>query len=319
MSAMKVVTLLIILASAGLVHAQPATTQPVAVEPLIALAPKLSLGDPQAKSLDVQMVLSAGATRLQIRALYEAPDRHAMYVGDARDGTPIGVVNDSIAIFYDPVDGALRVADGKTGELRCQQVEDKLNLKFGFNKPEQAWALDVDLVSVLKAERADAIELGHGLMGLRQRGRKGGILYCVIDPRSPNPYLRAELQAPDGAQAIVLDPILRDAPIDPMAFELPDREALAKTFTVKELDSKNIFGGLGGMQALTRLIMLRVAAGDPEEEKKLEKSLATRVDWKVVRENDQKLGPQVRALFPFATAQPRGLPATSPSSAPATR
>jgi len=69
------------------------------------------------------------------------------------------------------------------------------------------------------------------------------------------------------------------------------------------------------MQALTRLIMLRVAAGDPEEEKKLEKSLATRVDWKVVRENDQKLGPKVRALFPFATAQPRGLPATSPSSA----
>jgi len=79
------------------------------------------------------------------------------------------------------------------------------------------------------------------------------------------------------------------------------------------------YAACGDTQALTRLIMLRVAAGDPEEEKKLEKSLATRVDWKVVRENDQKLGPKVRALFPFATAQPRGLPATSPSSAPATR
>jgi hypothetical protein len=215
-------------------------------------------------------------------------------------------------ILYDPIDGILRVSESASGSLDVRQKGDELSLNFGFSinekgKDPKPWAVTVDLASVLARSRDTVVhELGDGTYGLRVRGHKEPMmLLAAIDPRRPCPYLRMEL-ASDEKATLVFDPLTRNEPVDPAAFDVPANANLSKHIPVKPWRSEGLLATARGAQVFMQVVLARLAIDDAQWRAKLDKSWVTRVDWDKVKANDAKLAPVLRELFPLAIAAPSG-------------
>jgi hypothetical protein len=297
--------------------APPAATTQSLEQRMIDLAPVLSIDDPRTKSLDVQAKIDTGGPQFFARALYEAPDRHAIYFSDPRDGTPLCIVAEDRLIIYDPIDGVLRVAEKMSGALTLAVLDGKLNLNFGFQPlDKQPWAIKFDVPSLLENVRTTAVEdLGGGIYGLRQRTPSGRLLYAAIDPRRPCPYLRLEMLSGEKG-GLFIDPIRRNEPIDPAAFDVPSNAQLGRRMPVKPFPGDGFFGRIRASHAFMQILSARFAVDDPQLRANLGPNEAARIDWAKVKANDAKFAPVLRELFPLATAAPSGgaAPATKPAS-----
>jgi hypothetical protein len=306
---------LLILATAA-AAAPPPTTQSLE-QRMIELAPMLSIDDPQTKSLDVQMVMNTGTTQMLFRGLYEGPDRHAIYISDPRDGTPLCIVVDDRIIIYDPIEGVLRVAENGTASLELKAQDDELHFNFGFDrKSQKSWLIAIDLASIVRGGQGSAVEdLGSGIYGLRQRGsEEASQLYAIIDPRRTCPYLRVELIR-DGKPAITIDPLTRNEPIDQTAFSIPSNQKLAEHIPIEPGMANGILAVARGPQVFAQILLARIAPDDHVLRANLDRNWPIRVDWEKVRKNDARFAPILRELFPLATAAPSGSGASTKPAA----
>ena len=113
---------LLVLCIAWLHGARLATADDqVSAQDLIRLAPVIDTTKSAYRSVRIEGVMSAGFG-LRFRALYRAPDQHALFIEDGRDGTPLLLVSGGAMIAYDPVrpEALFDEVDHATLSIKCK-------------------------------------------------------------------------------------------------------------------------------------------------------------------------------------------------------
>ena len=88
---------------------------------LIKLAPVITSKDRAYESIAISGSMKGDGIHLRFRAIYQAPDRHALLLTDGSDGTPLVFVAERQMLIYDPVHPAV---------LRFKNAKSQLTLRM---------------------------------------------------------------------------------------------------------------------------------------------------------------------------------------------
>jgi hypothetical protein len=177
----------VLLLSAQAVSAAPDET----FEELIKLAPVISNADRKYQRIDLSVSYSvADWGKLSLRVQYEAPDRFALRLTDADDGTPIVYLCERKLLMYDAVDGAVRCFDSGSFIYEWGRRAGKLNLHYRVARRGPPCFILLDLKSAYD-EKGIADELtrsGKGVFNLRRNLDGQTVFTAVVDRSRACPF-----------------------------------------------------------------------------------------------------------------------------------
>jgi hypothetical protein len=283
-------------------HAQ---TLPSAQQ-LFALAPHLSLEEKDLRSFRAAGRFHWERVHLKFELFAEKPDRTALRVLDAKDGTPILWASGKDFLFYDPLADEVVVGSGvpffvlrmeKEGDSTKEEDRGDGNLKFGFgistNVANAASGLTLDLKSFwMSVQGVPEVRAGEeGNLLLEGKTAKGGRIIAHIDPaRDAGPYKRFELFMPESGKApfCTLEEIAVNQPSKPGQFDFPKRFLENSGLRIRQMEPGEAGFPLD-LGKLVRAIMARMAVHGAEEMKPLvEKMYSRKPDWGALTIRDKR-------------------------------
>jgi hypothetical protein len=310
----------VLIALPAMLRAENATTQQIATKPatgtataelarrLSALVPVLDTADASIHSLDASVTVG---TMLVIRAVYQAPDRFALYLIDRHDDTPIAVAADQKLLVYDAPDGALLWSGNASSTLALKNGGKNIALNVGFHtnnkKPPTPFSYVLEMKTLLNAPgeaRPQVTKLEDGRRMLHVQ-REHGEMQFLIDPQRAQACRRVRYVNLKGMTLFMIDHIRVNQAIDPKLFAMPPRPRLDENFTVEDWPGNGIFQSLGGMTAFIQLVTVRLSQHDTKERARIDKLF--RIDWENVAASDRTIAPALRKIFP-PRQQPRSRP-----------
>jgi hypothetical protein len=283
-------------------HAQ---TLPSA-QKLLPLAPNLSLQEKDLRSFRTTGRLDWEQVHLKFELFAEKPDRTALRVLDAKDGTPILWASGREFLFYDPLADEVVLGSGvpffvlrreKEGDSTREEDRGKGNLKFGFgistDVSQAASGLAVDLKSFwTNVQGLPEVRAGEeGTLLLDGKTSRGGRIIAHIHPaRDAGPYKRFELFMPESGKApfCTLEEITVNQLSKPGQFEFPKRFLQNSGLRIRQMEPGEAGFPLD-LGKLVRAIMARMAVHGAEEIKPLvEKMYSRKPDWGALAIRDKR-------------------------------
>jgi hypothetical protein len=277
---------------------------------LIKLAPVIDSSDRALRSIEVRGSIKGDSTHLRFRAIYRAPDQHALLLADASDGTPLVFVAERRMLIYDPVRPAvLRMEHARsTLILRSKGDAPRLNYSFGASthdgEPSEL-VLDLRSICGLPAVEERVVEDANGGYRLFRTDAEGVTTACSIDPRRKTPCASLKV-FPKGhlEPSVFIDRIEVDGALRDEDFRFPETARLAGKIAVKDWPGDGVWDALGEVPSMIRAYEARLGANHPGMRKSVRFAALKGIRWDQVRENDRKFSAVMKEILP----QPLELP-----------
>jgi hypothetical protein len=276
---------------------------------LIALAPVIRSSDERCRSIDVAGTFrDGGPLILKFRAIYRAPDRHALILSDGADDTPLLWASGDRMIIYDPVRPVVLYHSGNRTDFQIWQEGDDFKLVAGFeaarNGPSRI-LFDVGSLFTGGVQGDEAVAVGPGEYRLTRTSSKGNFLVAHIDTRIKQPYQKLELIMKGGRDpSLRFDRIVVDGALGDEEFAFPAKERLAARIAVKEAPGDGLLQQVGIMALAFRACYARLAANVPEMRGALPLPGLVGIDWDEVRRNDRMFSQVLKDVIPARPKTP---------------
>jgi hypothetical protein len=269
----------------------------VSAQNLIRLAPVIDTTNGAHRSVRIEGVVRFGI-ELRFRALYRAPDQHALFFEDGGDGTPLFLASNGQLIVYDPVNAAalLDTNDHVTFSIGCKHR--RLDWNFGFNsQKDKPSKIDINVASLYStADRADSAAAvdGHRYR-LISHLSDGPSMLAMVDLARPCPFTRIDLVTDQDDQPwLTLDTIAVDEELGDEWFAMPDKARLSERVAVHDLSGTGFFKEVTGAALVMRAIYARIGANDPEIRETIKYPGLIGIDWAQVQQHDREFSQAFR-------------------------
>jgi hypothetical protein len=283
-----------------------ATAGELSPRQLINLAPVLSSSDESYRSIEVGGYLrQKGPACLHFRVIYRAPDHYALLIKDGLDGTPLFFAADRKMFLYDPIRSVLLWNGDNNLRFSLAQDEDglRIHLEVTSDKDRPSNVL-VDVKSLLTGPFMNdkVVQTGDKRYQLTRTTQKGNSLGCAIDLEREQPYTNITINL-DGQ----IDPCLNityinvNGNVNYEEFLLPKRKELAEKILVQGIPNGELARNGSELTLLMRACYARAAIDHPEMRESIKLAGFSEIDWKRVKENDEKFSQVLREALNTAS------------------
>jgi hypothetical protein len=300
----------LLLAAICLASIAPARAGEPTAKDLIKLAPVITSKDPAYETIAVSATIK-GDVHLRIRAIYQAPNRHAMLISDGSDGTPLVFVADRQMLIYDPVHPAvLRIKDA-VSQLTLRSDGNLSNLEFNFGKnshevDSSELTLDFRSICLLPAVEEKVVRDGDGRYRLFLTKADEKTAVHGFDPSRKMPYASFKAFTKDSHEpSLNIDRIEVNVVLRDEEFRFPDMALLAKKIEVKDWPGDRFSQTVGGVALLIRAMEARAGANHPGMRKSIKFASWQGIHWDQVREHDRKFSNLIKDFLPPEPIGPR--------------
>lgn len=307
---------------------------------LIAMAPVIASVDGKYRSIEVRgRIRKAGIAVLKFRALYRAPDRHAVLLCDGEDDTPLLFCADRKMFVYDPAEAVVQYAENVFSYLAIWCPDDNLRYFFGYYVgQDDPSRLLLDIKSIYSGSSMDeeVVRVGEGKYRLVSGEGPRGYLVSLIDRSREQPFTGLMVTLPgDDEPMLCVDTIVVDGELGDEEFAFPGKERLAEGIDVRAWPDDGGEEVVNAAGSVLRACYIRLAAlrpelreagprrpGEPQVSIRARGPGApgpeqlpdlTKIDWEKVRANDRKYSKALKAAIPPGFRSPAPAPAIDPS------
>lgn len=258
---------------------------------------RLPREDTKTFSFDINVNNDGAKYLAQIRY---AGDRFAFNLFD-KDGTPVFVVRNDKAIFYDILNNRLCLFRKNISIVKILYTNAQLDANINFHRPneeEKVNAVSIDFLSFAKSAMADlqATEK-DGLITISGKSAQGSVLRSIINPKASFPI--KDMYIDSNSCIISFNNIGHNIDIPEAVFNYPE-EAVSKS-GVNLIDytesAEDMLGGAQMLQTLLSSLAVRAAFADPEVQKNLSEQMNLKVDWAALKAADLVTSAKLRLLF----------------------
>jgi len=297
-------------ASADDLIAAPARVGDPSAEDLLRLAPFVTSSDVDCRSIEVRGFLKADGARVKFRAIYRAPNRHALFISDGRDDTPIFSASDRKLCLYDPVRSVVLYATDTISSFHMVESDNCWIFNFswaGLAKKEDSSKISLDTKTLFRGrpQAYEAVKTGKGKYRLTRILEKGSLLVSRVDLALKQPYKEIELFGNFNRDYhLRIDKLVIDGPLEDLDFAFPSKDTLSAKIAVKDYyPADGMLANFDGFESTFRACEARLAAIRPE----LRESITapdSAIDWDEVRKNDDVFSRVLKDLIPSRTKTP---------------
>jgi hypothetical protein len=271
------------------------------------LARAISAEDPRYNSLFIEAVFAEPSikTALGFRAYYSKARGYALHVCDMMDGTPIFLLIDKKALFYDPSAEALILFQDVGLIFEVEMQGDELRFVSAFRtreeegEPEIVNTMKMDLVSVFNKVvlnlKADRNNMGWYI--LSGETELGNTCVAEIDPSALIPFLKIAFYRKGDNRPLLYFPRLEaNKNINHTVFRFPMKELRDKGLNIKTIaaDQEHI---INLMSLLGKVLFIRSALAFPETRKDLEILGIKESDWPMIEKKDKMISQALKVVF----------------------
>ena len=221
-----------------------------------------------------------------------------------KDSTPLFVARDSNIIFNDALNSKVYLLKQNIMVIKAVYEDKQLNANFNFHQPNEEEKTNIIKVDFLKLAQQAMNNIKstkeNDLITIVGTSEKNSSLISVINPKDSFPLKKMTIDCEDFK--IIFDNIKVNSSIDESVFVFKEQELRVSGIVVDELTDNKKESLLANMQMIQNLMisaMTRMAFGEPEIQKEMEKMINTNepIDWAHLKAVDVIKSAKLRRLY----------------------
>jgi hypothetical protein len=283
-------------------HAHP--TEELTASDLKSLASVISSKKSEYSTLVIEAFLTPPGYQFKCDVYYRKPDKYALYIFDARDMTPVFIIAQTIAIFYDPLKYCLVSFRNVGVNFVIGMDENDLKFICSFNyrevesKPEINNILEVDLVSILDEVTINTkSETTKGEYAFSGETNEGSRFFAFVNPSSTVPFSKIAIyQKNDTIPLLVLNRIEADGEIADSIFQFPEKRLLGQGLCLIETGVEDL-GFVDLLSVVVKTFFIRSALLSSEQRSDLGRLGFGHLDWSEIKKRDKVASRALRKVF----------------------
>lgn len=259
-------------------------------------------------AIDMHMRLPGTPVHLFCRLRYQAEQNYSLHVFDGRDGTPVLIVSEQMALINDPFADTFSVIASSGVVFELQPQEGQYTANFAFNQPVDGQVknkirLDFTTMLFRLQENIEVKNASDGSILLSGATREKSRCLASISASATLPLKALSLFIEE-----------RDEPVIEFSLLEADASFSMPVFPLQELQKRGLAGepvSLNGfldtmsiMTSVIKGVFARAAIHDAEMRNQISQMLQLHeIDWEKLEKADLERGAILRELFPDGTVR----------------
>lgn len=262
--------------------------------------PNISIPDKNIETFHFQLSITNEGDVYTVQNWYKNNGHFGFNLFD-KDKTPVLVIRDDKALFYDAMSKQIWLATGNINIVKIIYENAQLVANVFYHRPneqEKENAINVSFLDLAKpADDNMAATEKDGLLEITGYTSQKSKETTVIDTKSAFPFKSLTIGMDDST--VVFDDIKINSEIadDASCFTYP-AEALNKNgVKLSEIDPDSFIAAMQMSQVLIQSCLVRAALYNPENRESLETSFNTKYDWADLKAADMINSAKLRQIF----------------------
>jgi hypothetical protein len=258
-------------------------------------------------SLAIEVFLTFPGYKFKCNVYYRQPNKYALFVFDARDMTPLFIITQRKALFYDPSNYCL-VSFRNVGVNFVVDMDEKnLRINFSYNhstsesKVEIKNILEVDLVSILNEVTVNTKGeiMKGGWYSFSGETKEGSRFFAFVNPSSTVPFSKIAIyQKNDTTPSLLFNRIEANVGVTDYIFQFPAKSLLEQGLCVIETGVEEL-GFVDLLSIVVRTFFIRSALISPDQRSDVGRLGLGHLDWSEIKKRDKEISRVLRKVFSF--------------------